>query len=787
MSEPRDVFTSEPLSVERVMMEPGRGFYVPSYQRPYAWKIDNVASLLTNIAEGLGAVRDMEDAITFIGTLIFVHDTQYRTVEPQVRNDLPMGVFLVIDGQQRLTSITLMMVALHDAIRRLEARVSKQGVTISWLERLGIELKNRLEEVLLIDKKFGQDHFRYYPRIIRAHDDSWSCSAGDAKYVSPTASVLAAYIKYIKVETKPPTSAFKWAATGAAPEDRVEEFKLVERTLKYIGQYLDRLSKAHTGEEEEEASPEQVLKFHGLSDSEELQLRYFKNVAPVDITTYWKDGSAPHSDVNRLCRVLMFTRYLLERVAVTQVLVKREEYAFDLFEALNTTGEPLTAYETFRPLVIKTEKLELFKASPSAKHMAVVERFLGKFADDRAKASDRVLIPFALLEKGAKLGKHLRDQRNWLRRSYDESGLNTESKRSFLRGMSVVAQFLTDMWEESDGSLVEAQLAKLGSSPTDRRDIKLCMRVLVDSKHEITVALLARFYEFLLNAADEASRTKAASEFAEAVRAVVGFFALWRGSRVGTENIDQFYRKLMLDGLPPEPAPFRRNEPSGPTAARLRACMQHWLEEKAKGITKRAGWVDRAWSLTVYTQSRELSKLLLLAAAHDEIPDEQNPGLTKAGKPDACPTLNFDHWTSDLDIEHISPQKTPLGGGGWAQEIYSKDLQNALGNLILLPPDSNRSAGNKSWKVKSIYYRVISTADPAAVSQLIAAAAAEGVAIAAPTQELLSRAGYLPHLRALQGLADGDWTAAFVERRSRNMAEKAWARLAPWVGLAPGE
>ena len=38
-----------------------------------------------------------------------------------------------------------------------------------------------------------------------------------------------------------------------------------------------------------------------------------------------------------LSRAFLFTNYFLDRVAVTQVLVKKEDYAFDLFEALNTT------------------------------------------------------------------------------------------------------------------------------------------------------------------------------------------------------------------------------------------------------------------------------------------------------------------------------------------------------------------------------------------------------------------------------------------------------------------
>ena len=45
----------------------------------------------------------------------------------------------------------------------------------------------------------------------------------------------------------------------------------------------------------------------------------------------------------------------MNRVQVVVVSASKEEYAFDMFESLNTTGEPLTAFETFRPRVIEIE------------------------------------------------------------------------------------------------------------------------------------------------------------------------------------------------------------------------------------------------------------------------------------------------------------------------------------------------------------------------------------------------------------------------------------------------
>ena len=95
-------------------------------------------------------------------------------------------------------------------------------------------------------------------------------------------------------------------------------------------------------------------------------------------------------------RLLTFGRFFLRRVAVTMVIGKSEEYAFDMFEALNTTGEPLTAVETFKPRVIRAEGHSLYEESDSRQSMMEVESFLDRFdtAPARQTATAELLIPF---------------------------------------------------------------------------------------------------------------------------------------------------------------------------------------------------------------------------------------------------------------------------------------------------------------------------------------------------------------------------------------------------------
>ena len=96
------VFRAEPKSSWSFLQEAAQGLYIPAYQRPYSWSQEQVNEFIENAVHGLNLLSDSEDSITFIGTIITIQDTQYQTISPIVREDVPRGVLTIIDGQQRL-------------------------------------------------------------------------------------------------------------------------------------------------------------------------------------------------------------------------------------------------------------------------------------------------------------------------------------------------------------------------------------------------------------------------------------------------------------------------------------------------------------------------------------------------------------------------------------------------------------------------------------------------------------------------------------------------------------
>ncbi|GAA6878442.1 DUF262 and DUF1524 domain-containing protein [Helicobacter pylori] len=79
-----------------------RQFVIPIYQRVYSWKKEQCKQLWDDIIK-TGGNDQIEGH--FIGSIVFVHDDIYTTSH----NEL-----LIIDGQQRLTTITLLFIALRD-------------------------------------------------------------------------------------------------------------------------------------------------------------------------------------------------------------------------------------------------------------------------------------------------------------------------------------------------------------------------------------------------------------------------------------------------------------------------------------------------------------------------------------------------------------------------------------------------------------------------------------------------------------------------------------------------
>ena len=772
------VFDAEPKSTWQVLSDRGTGYYIPAYQRGYTWGDDKIDRLIIDSLHGLRSLVEKDDAITFIGTLIMIHDIKYQTVQPHVKGSLPGKVLLVIDGQQRLTTLLLLYTVLHEKLsRRLKDFASDNRAAFVWLSDTTRELVAHIDVTFREDNTTGQGVYKYYPRMIRAFVDIWSKSEQTAKYNSPIANCLHNYSKFILNAA----GKFEHQVPNGLPPDETASHEFLAKNRKTIRSHLTKIAKGSFDDIEFPAL-EQIV------NRENFQQTLFQSVFPTEVCKQLgKDAEGTQKDkdrFNELMRLVLFTKFLMSRVAVTFVTAKNEDYAFDMFEALNTTGEPLTAFETFRPKVIEAETLLHYENSPSQQSMRIVESFLDRYKGAQAKqsATTDLLIPFALAENGVKLPKRLSDQRSYLRDRFDKLA-TTPDKREFVRHLSHTSMFMSKLWPDEKDELPELEGGKFPNSNLTL----LCLEALRAANHHVTIGLFSRFFS-KYRVADAASVAAALKDFEEAILAVTAFFALWRGSRRSTANIDSYYRQILREGIEEAGVKAFARRPDAedlevPSAPQLKAAFRYILanNDGVKIATKK-DWVDSAAQLDVYNQSRVLAKLLLYVATHDTALDAASPGLVKAGRVGSLNILTVERWRDDLTVEHIAPQSR--NSVGWDKTLYDDaDLVGTLGNLTLAPGPENASFGKRPWPDKRLMYRVLGTPSLDELDARLEDAKKVGIVFGNSTKEqILERAAYLPHVAAISEVT-GEWSVPLVKARSVRLAELAWARLSKWLDI----
>ena len=90
-------------------------FVIPEYQRPYTWGVEHAVQLLVDLQEALE--RDLDEPY-FLGSIVLVKDAQSPRAE-------------VIDGQQRLVTLTLLLAVLRDIVEDPSLRKTSMSASKS--------------------------------------------------------------------------------------------------------------------------------------------------------------------------------------------------------------------------------------------------------------------------------------------------------------------------------------------------------------------------------------------------------------------------------------------------------------------------------------------------------------------------------------------------------------------------------------------------------------------------------------------------------------------------------
>jgi len=775
-AEIESIFTATAKGTWQFLIENGQGCYIPAYQRQYAWDGENITRLYEDVLNGIQQMMDRPNTISFLGTIIAIHDTNYRTVDPIYHTEVAPRVMTIIDGQQRICTAMMSNIVLHDYIRRQVHKFrGKTDPHLFWISEECTQLIAELRDTYLIDRHSGDDNYRYYPRVTRAYLDAWSRRRGQAKYESPVAKLIWEYIDFSESNNM---TQFKFKPTDSA-NNLIDRHKMVHNAFQFIQREISRIC---------DSSPD-TYGFPNLAaatQTADLASGIWGFSLPEAVTAYIAedDTDSNYEQFCYLLRLIIFARYFNQRVAITLVTASNEDDAFDMFEALNSTGEPLTALETFKPKVIKMETLEKFEHSPSFEHILRIEGYLDRYrkAHEKQQATSEMLVPFALAETGRKLQKKLNDQRRYLRDEFETiSSLNDKEKnRKFVRSIAEIAIFMRYGWDTEKGInptfhplRVEDEGALVGFA------------ALRGLKHSITIAPLFRFFQYALEATQEIDRRRRTDDFVSAIKATVAFSVFWRGAKGTTANIDRHYRDIMRSGVSIEGVtiPPLARRPNGGTGAlslsNYKRALRLILKHKGK-VSGKDEWVKLTSRTGIYRHSAVLTRFLLFCASDDSVPDDSEKGLIVRGRSRIAPMLESSQWDNEayFTVEHIAPQSA---SAGWDRGIYGEQhTSDTLGNLILLPSKENNVIGDKSWEKKRLMYGLLASETQEEFDMKKNRVGAAGLTLSRNAQEVLQNARYLGMCKSVAAYAK-PWSLDIIDKRTRRFAELSWERLEPWL------
>lgn len=98
------------------LIEGSKQFQIPLYQRPYSWGLEELERLWDDLTDQIATDRDAEES----GRSASPHFMGSIVLAPEMSFASKLSRILVIDGQQRLTTLSIALAAIRDRLRTVE-------------------------------------------------------------------------------------------------------------------------------------------------------------------------------------------------------------------------------------------------------------------------------------------------------------------------------------------------------------------------------------------------------------------------------------------------------------------------------------------------------------------------------------------------------------------------------------------------------------------------------------------------------------------------------------------
>jgi hypothetical protein len=766
-----DYFVPRTQSLKEFLCAAGQAYVIPAYQRPYAWQDKQTHALVEDVINGLSTLvcsAGNRENFTFIGTIITAK-ADLRTLQAQIGNPTP-GTDFVVDGQQRISTVVLLALALSVFInRQAQALVRNQSVNADIKDWFVQKLEEVDSDLLSICSFARTQRTASLPRLLRSYEDYLEgVGRLNCTFRSPIAHIINSYLGY--------QEAGNFELNFALTNPAGIRINSVER--KRFNNFRKELELYLEGSGESSLFSKIPSGIELIRDSELIEELIEEGRLDKDFF-----GSLTNNQsLTDIFRIICFVKYLLNRVAVTVVEGRTEYFAFEVFESLNTTGEPLNAWETFRPAIIRG--VDNYQHGRERDLINDIDSSIlrqGRDVKDRQAFVSQSIILFALAESGIKQPKDLASQRDYLDKAF-KNALGSlgeveqeQQKFEFLELFKSTTYFLeiTESFRQQNRAPQVQDFINWMRAHDPIAEV--CLQFLIDIKHTLALGPVLPYYRRYLFADEGNARDDYIKEVAEAIKAVTGFSVMWRAAHGETAGIDSVYREIMQENF------CRSLNPEFPTVSDLKRKLHEKLWRRAtrgkEALNDIDTWIAMASVKPVYNQQKKLAKFILLVAHHDTEPDPESPGLIRLNRSNGADLLKLMNYQGEnfFTLEHIEPQSAIREN---REFLTDPDLVHRIGNLVPMPQDLNSVLSNKPWREKRILLQC-ATANPRDVPGLLACGGLTGVTD--NTLKLLRGFSALPQLLSLGKVESESWNKALIDLRSRRLLELAGERLRSWL------
>ena len=774
----KDIFSVYTSTIYELLQgRGGVGYYIPLYQRPYAWEKDSLHALINDTIYGINNLTKRNDTCTFIGSIITMEAPNREIIKDASDEQwLPSDPRYVIDGQQRLTTVVLISTVLLDFIYDLQKKIlttSRNQDILNLLSDVSQDLEDCIFESTKY-RKFGL-HGKL-PKVIRGDGkspDRWLMN--EESYTSPIGRFLKHFAMHQDSYPNPEIyETFDYKINNNV-ENNEQHLKL-QKNVDLIYTHLENLLLKNKSNDDVVEMPNSISLFSNSIISTELfGLIDIAETYPIFAKHINDENFEFHEITKQVFRLLCYVKYHMNKVAVSHINAKNEDYAFDIFDSLNTTGEPLNAIETFKPNVVKRYGISEWQNSSPKQDFLIIQNYIDNITDIKSK--DRIikdiLTNYHYSRNGFLLKNHIKNFRDFLNNTYSNLAFNDQEQ--FVKNLRISIDFDKYLW---NGDLNYYYKDKLISDD----NIKLCLKYLRDMKHTMPTGILLRFYEKVHESIGDPNHEDSINNLNDAIKSTTAFYILFRYSRKTTGGIDSKYRDILsgnnsdVTGL--EKGFCFSKSKDLQDVGLLKEAYKNILIETEDNLLVEENWVKKFIQIDIYkSTAKNTAKFLLLMSHHNTIVEK---GLLKKSKQGYRELFNYENYSQqDITVEHIAPQN-PAEENNYDENIYHPyTFTNTIGNLTLLPASENSSISNREWKEKQLFYKTLSATDENTQKEILNKGKNDGIKFSNGTISLLKNSKYNT---IIEGLGDiEEFNKEFLIKRSENIGAEIFKSLIKWL------